>query len=57
MRRLLERPGFEKGRNVPSRHTHLDYEQSSDEELNKIAAGTRAWVQASMKEEAKKASA
>ena len=53
LRRLLKRPGFEKGRHVPTPHKHLDYDDVPDEEINKMAASTRAWVQTSMKEEAK----
>ncbi|RYO79686.1 hypothetical protein DL766_008417 [Monosporascus sp. MC13-8B] len=53
VKRMLARPGVEKGRHVPSRHTQFDNEKLSEEELSKMAEGTRNWVQASMKEEAK----
>ncbi|RYP86341.1 hypothetical protein DL770_004933 [Monosporascus sp. CRB-9-2] len=53
VKRMLARPGFEKGRHVPSRHRLFDNEKLSDEEINKMAEATRNWVQASMKEEAK----
>jgi glutathione S-transferase len=33
--KLLERPGFEKGRHVPKRHTAFDKERSSEEKLEK----------------------
>ena len=52
--RLLERPGGEKGRHVPSRHTALDHTEMTQEELDKIADEGRRWVQAGMKEDAKK---
>ncbi|RYP52519.1 hypothetical protein DL768_002346 [Monosporascus sp. mg162] len=53
VKRMLARPGFEKGRHVPSRHTQFDNEKLSEEEISKMAEATRNWVQASMKEEAK----
>ncbi|RYP66761.1 hypothetical protein DL769_005937 [Monosporascus sp. CRB-8-3] len=53
VKRMLARPGVEKGRHVPSRHKQFDYEKLSDEEISKMAETTRNWVQASMKEEAK----
>ncbi|RYP42357.1 hypothetical protein DL767_000279 [Monosporascus sp. MG133] len=53
VKRMLARPGVEKGRHVPSRHTLFDNENLSDEEINKMAEATRNWVQASMKEEGK----
>ncbi|RYP05709.1 hypothetical protein DL764_003634 [Monosporascus ibericus] len=53
VKRMLARPGFEKGRHVPSRHKQFDNEKLSDEEISKMAEATRNWVQASMKEEAK----
>jgi hypothetical protein len=52
--RLLARPGVEKGRHVPKRHTVLDMRGKSEEELDLEAEKTRAWIQESMKEEAKK---
>lgn len=51
---LLERPGFEKGRHVPSEHKAFEYFKLSEEELNAKAEAGRAWVQAQMKEDAKK---
>ena len=51
---LLERPGFEKGRNVPSPHTAFEQLKMSEEELDKKAESTRAWVQSGMKADAKK---
>lgn len=51
--KLLERPGFEKGRHVPEEHKAFDLAKLTEEEMEEKAAGGRAWVQASMKEEAK----
>lgn len=50
---LLERPGFEKGRNVPSPHTAFESAKLSEEELDAKADAARNWIQQSMKEEAK----
>lgn len=50
--KLLERPGFEKGRNVPTEHKAFKTAELSEEELDKLAAGPRAWVQAGMKQDA-----
>lgn len=52
--KLLERPGFEAGRHVPSRHYAFELAKLSEEELEAKAAGPRAWVQRGMKEDAKK---
>ncbi|KAM5356491.1 hypothetical protein ACJ41O_003137 [Fusarium nematophilum] len=52
--KLLERPGFEAGRNVPTPHTALENNKLSEEELDAKAAESRAWVQKGMKEDAKK---
>lgn len=51
---LLERPGFEKGRNVPTRHTALDHAKLSEKELEAQAESSKAWIQAGMKEDSKK---
>ncbi|KUI60081.1 Disulfide-bond oxidoreductase YfcG [Cytospora mali] len=51
---LLERPGFEKGRNVPSEHAAFEVAKLSEEELDKKAEASRNWVQAGMKADAKK---
>ncbi|KAI1852408.1 hypothetical protein JX266_002586 [Neoarthrinium moseri] len=51
--RLLERPGLEKGRHVPSPHRALEQEKLTDEEIEKQAEKNRAWVQAGMKNDAK----
>lgn len=51
---LLERPGFEKGRHVPTEHKAFKMAELPEEELQKLAAGPRAWVQAGMKQDAAK---
>ena len=51
---LLQRPGFEKGRNVPKPHTAFDNDHLSEEELDKMANSTRNWVQQGMKADAAK---
>ncbi|KAF7560807.1 hypothetical protein G7046_g3338 [Stylonectria norvegica] len=48
----LERPGFEAGRNIPTKHTALDHLKMSEEELEAQAAKSKAWVQAGMKKDA-----
>jgi len=45
--KLLEHPGVEKGRNVPEKHTSLDWKNLSKEELDKRAASS--WVTAESK--------
>lgn len=52
--KLLERPGFEKGRHVPTRHNAFEMAKLSEEELEAKAAGPRAWVQQGMKADANK---
>lgn len=49
--RLLARPGFEKGRHVPSEHTAL--KTLSPEEADKLAKAGSAWVVQGMKQDAK----
>lgn len=51
---LLERPGFEKGRHVPTRHVAFDLAKLSAEEMDKKAEETRKWVQSGMQADAKK---
>ncbi|KAH8174375.1 glutathione S-transferase [Sarocladium implicatum] len=55
--KLLERPGFEAGRNVPTPHKALKHREQTEEELEAQAAGSKAWVQKGMKAEADKAKA
>jgi glutathione S-transferase len=50
---ILERPGVEKGRNVPSPHKALDQEKMSEEEIAAAAKKNAAWIQAGMKADAK----
>lgn len=52
--RMLARPGVEKGRHVPSRHTALDQKILSREQLEKAATDARKWIQQGMAEDAKK---
>ena len=42
--KMLERPGVEKGRHVPSRHTAFDNANLTDEEKEKQAAESRKWI-------------
>lgn len=51
--RLIQRPGFEKGRNVPCPHAHIRFNDMSDEEMNEIAAGGRGWIAEPMRRDAK----
>lgn len=50
---LLERPGFEKGRHVPTPHTAFDNNHLTEEEIDQKAESARNWIQNSMKGEAK----
>jgi glutathione S-transferase len=51
---MLARPGIEKGRHVPTRHTALDQKKLSKEELDKFAKESAKWVQQGMAADAKK---
>jgi glutathione S-transferase len=51
---LLERPGFERGRNVPDRHTAFDLAKLTPEEMDKKAEASRNWIQQGMQADAKK---
>ncbi|KAI1138562.1 glutathione S-transferase [Hypoxylon sp. FL0543] len=53
VQRMLKRPGVEKGRHVPTKHNYEDIQKLTEEQMEEKAAGTRNWIQASMKEEAK----
>lgn len=50
--KLIKRPGFEKGRNVPVPHIHIRFNKLSDEEMNEIAAGGKSWIAELMKRDA-----
>jgi len=52
MYKLLERPGFEKGRNVPGPHIYLQLNELPDEELKKLGRERSVWVQEAMKRDA-----
>ncbi|KAF4121845.1 glutathione S-transferase [Geosmithia morbida] len=49
----LERPGFEAGRHVPTKHTALDAASKSAEELERETAASIAWVQKGMQDDKK----
>jgi len=51
---MVARPGIERGRHVPTKHTVLENRHLSEEELEKAAEKSRAWVQKGMQEDAKK---
>merc|ERR1712054_360627 len=52
--KLLERPGFEAGRHVPTKHTAFEQMKKSPEELEEDAKAGQKWVQAGMKQDAQK---
>jgi hypothetical protein len=54
LERLLARPGIEKGRHNPKRHTAFDQRNMSPEELDKRAKESAKWVQEGMKADAQK---
>lgn len=51
--KLLERPGFETGRHVPSKHMAFEMASLTEEEIKARSEAGKAWVQKAMKEEAK----
>lgn len=52
LEKLLQRPGVEKGRNVPYRHADLD--DVTEEEQKQRTAEAQKWIQAGMAQDAKK---
>lgn len=52
MYRLLARPGFEKGRHVPSPHIYLQLNELPDEELKKLGRERSRWIQEAMRRDA-----
>ena len=52
--RMASRPGVEAGRHVPDKHTIKDLLKDKAK-MDEHAASARQWVQAGMKEDAKKA--
>lgn len=52
MYKLLARPGFEKGRNVPNPHIYLQLNELPDEELKRIGRERSSWIQEAMKRDA-----
>lgn len=52
--RMLARPGVEKGRHVPDRHTMKDLAKKTPEEIQRHEEEARAWIQKGMAADAKK---
>ncbi|KAL6863292.1 Glutathione S-transferase 2 [Amphichorda felina] len=52
--KCVERPGFEAGRHVPTKHTALDHFDKTDEELEAEAKKNSAWIMKGMKEDKEK---
>ncbi|KAJ8127246.1 hypothetical protein O1611_g6391 [Lasiodiplodia mahajangana] len=52
MAKLLDRPGFEKGRNVPAPHFHIKLNEMSEEEAKKLMKPRSRWVLEGMKKDA-----
>lgn len=52
MYRLLARPGFEKGRNVPNPHIYFQLNELPDEELKRVGRERSGWIQEAMKRDA-----
>jgi glutathione S-transferase len=50
--KLLARPGFERGRNVPKPHVHLALNELSEEELDERAQYGVKWIQDAMARDA-----
>jgi glutathione S-transferase len=40
---LLQREGFEAGRNVPGKHVHIELNGMGEEEMDRLAEGGRKW--------------
>ncbi|KAI1425164.1 glutathione S-transferase [Xylaria sp. FL1777] len=53
MAKLLARPGFEKGRNVPGPHFHIQLNEMSEEEVDKLMRARTGWVLEGMEKDAK----
>ncbi|KAI0159863.1 glutathione S-transferase [Hypoxylon sp. FL1284] len=53
VKRMLERPGVEKGRHVPTKHGYEAMQTLSREQVDELLTGNKKWIQESMKEEAK----
>lgn len=52
MYKLLKRPGFEKGRHVPTPHVYLDLNELSEETLREMGRQRQGWIQEAMKRDA-----
>lgn len=53
MAKLLARPGFENGRNVPGPHFHIQLNEMSEEEVEKLMRPRTGWVLEGMEKDAK----
>ena len=42
-KKLIKRPGFEAGRNVPRPHFHITLNEATEEEMERVAEGGRKW--------------
>ncbi|KAM6525860.1 Glutathione S-transferase 2 [Fusarium falciforme] len=49
---LLERPGFQKGANIPGPNKYLATNKMTDEEMNKLSEPTVKWIAGTMKRDA-----
>ncbi|KAJ4301647.1 Glutathione S-transferase 2 [Kalmusia sp. IMI 367209] len=52
MFRLVKRPGFEKGRNVPTPHKYFALNELSEEKLKEIGKAGEGWIQEGMRRDA-----
>jgi glutathione S-transferase len=49
---LLERPGFQKGANIPGPNKYLAANRMTEEEMNRASVPTVKWIAESMKRDA-----
>jgi glutathione S-transferase len=49
---LLERPGFQKGANIPGPNKYLAANKMTEEEMNRASVPTVKWIAESMKRDA-----
>ncbi|KAI1815441.1 glutathione S-transferase [Poronia punctata] len=52
MAKLLARPGFERGRNIPGPHFHIKLNELAEEEVDKLMRPRTGWVLEGMKKDA-----
>jgi glutathione S-transferase len=50
---LLDRPGFEKGGNIPGPNKYLATNKMTDQEMNKLSEPTIEWIAEAMRRDAK----